>query len=353
MIRLQDSTAITKMACAILFIVFTYVYLRFFQADVLAMAQHTLSGGVTSYQGEVGAVLLTVVLSLLALGVYALTKLEGYTHALVYFPSLLLLAMITSPDERLTKGFSMGIWAWLLPLLLALFAVLVVVSRKLLSSLEVEKGDALHSSLLWINLGQVLLMLLFVTLACNHHDVFHYRMRMESLMLKGDYAAALQVGKRSLATDSSLTMLRIACMEKTNTLGEKLFTYPLVGRGEAMSANGKSVRTLMWKDRGRRHTADYALAKCLLNKDLDGFAKRVGKYYRTDSAYVPTHFREALVLYTHTRGNPLLVYHDNVMDADFQDYQALANSHADPVVRANALRDTYGNTYWYYYQYAQ
>lgn len=86
MTRHQDSTAITRMACAILFIAFTYVYLRFYQADVLAMAQHILSDGVTSYQRDVGAVLLTLILSLLAWGVYALTKLKDYTHALVYFP---------------------------------------------------------------------------------------------------------------------------------------------------------------------------------------------------------------------------------------------------------------------------
>lgn len=120
-----------------------------------------------------------------------------------------------------------------------------------------------------------------------------------------------------------------------------------------MQANGTSVRTVMWKDNRKRHTIDYMLTKFLLDKDIDGFAKRIRKCYQLDSAYVPKHFREALVLYTHMRGNPSVVYHDNVMDADFQDYQALAKSFADSVMRANALRDTYGNTYWYYYQYAK
>lgn len=352
MTRYQDSAAITRVACAILFIIFTYVYLRFFQADVLAMAQHTLSGGVTSYQRDVGAVLLTLVLSLLAWGVYALTKLRDYAHALVYLPSFLLLAFITSPYEHAGQELSFGVWNWLLPLSLALYVPLVIFVKRHLPPFESGKEDVFRSPLVWINLGQILLMFMMVVLTCNHRDVFHYRLRMETLMTRGDYQAALRVGRYSLATDSSLTMLRVACLERTHELGERLFTYPLEGGSAAMRANGTSVRTLMWKDNMRRHSGDYVLTKYLLDKDIDGFAKRVGKYYQVDSGYVPRHFREALVLYTHMRGNPLVVYHDNVMDADFQDYQSLADSISDPVIRANALRDTYGNTYWYYYQYA-
>lgn len=353
MTRHQDSTAITRVACAILFIVFTYVYLRFYQADVLAMAQHILSDGVTSYQRDVGAVLLTLILSLLAWGVYALTKLKDYTHALVYFPSFLLLAFITSPNEPMNHEVSYGPWAWILPLSLGVYILLVIFAKKYGELFKVGKEDVFHSPVVWINLGQILLMFVMVMLICNHQDVFHYRMRMESLMIKGDYRSALRVGRRSLDTDSSLTMLRIACLEKTDKLGERLFTYPLEGRSAAMQANGTSVRTVMWKDNRKRHTIDYMLTKFLLDKDIDGFAKRIRKCYQLDSAYVPKHFREALVLYTHMRGNPSVVYHDNVMDADFQDYQALAKSFADSVMRANALRDTYGNTYWYYYQYAK
>lgn len=349
----QDSTAITRVVCAILFIAFTYVYLRFYQADVLAMTQHILSDGVTSYQRDIGAILLSLILSLLAWGVYALTQLKDYTHALIYFPSFLLLAFITSPNEPMNQEISYGPWVWILPLSLGAYTLFVIFTKKYGKLFKVGKEDVFHSSLAWINLGQMLLMFMMVMLVCNHQDVFHYRMRMESLMIKEDYRSALRVGRHSLETDSSLTMLRIACLEKTNKLGERLFTYPLKGGSAAMQANGTSVRTVMWKDNRKRHTSDYMLSKFLLDKNLDGFAKRISKCYQIDSAYIPKHFREALVLYTHMRGNPLVVYHDNVMDADFQDYQALAKSLEDSVVRANALRDTYGNTYWYYYQYAK
>ncbi len=39
----RSSTAKMQIACAIIFITFTYVYLAFYQADVLAVAQHVFS----------------------------------------------------------------------------------------------------------------------------------------------------------------------------------------------------------------------------------------------------------------------------------------------------------------------
>ena len=66
---------------------------------------------------------------------------------------------------------------------------------------------------------------------------------------------------------------------------------------------------------------------------------------------LPVHYKEALVLYTHRRSNPSIVYHDNVMDTDFEDFQQMDHKYANETEKQNALRDTYGNTYWYYYEY--
>ena len=66
---------------------------------------------------------------------------------------------------------------------------------------------------------------------------------------------------------------------------------------------------------------------------------------------LPKHYREALVLYTHLRSNPLVDYHDDILDADYRDYQDLEHKYANPQERKNMIRDTYGKTYWYYYDY--
>ena len=85
-----------RVACATLFFLFSFVYLYYYQADVLTVSQHVLSGGKTQYSRIVGALLITLVLFLMQLGVSSVAKMTNYTHALTYFPSLLALAFLTS-----------------------------------------------------------------------------------------------------------------------------------------------------------------------------------------------------------------------------------------------------------------
>ena len=83
----RSSTAKMQIACAIIFITFTYVYLAFYQADVLAVAQHVFSGGLTNYSYTLAPLLITLVLYLLQVGVYAVTRVKRRFHGLTYFPS--------------------------------------------------------------------------------------------------------------------------------------------------------------------------------------------------------------------------------------------------------------------------
>ena len=82
-----------RMACAIVFVVFTFLFVYDYQTDLIAYTQHVLSRGATTYNRIVGAVVITLALTLLSVGVRAVLKLRARFHALVYFPSLLLLAL--------------------------------------------------------------------------------------------------------------------------------------------------------------------------------------------------------------------------------------------------------------------
>ena len=94
----RSSTAKMQIACAIIFITFTYVYLAFYQADVLAVAQHVFSGGLTNYSYTLAPLLITLVLYLLQVGVYAVTRVKRRFHGLTYFP------LIHYADGRRFKG---------------------------------------------------------------------------------------------------------------------------------------------------------------------------------------------------------------------------------------------------------
>ena len=49
-----------KIACAILFLIFTFCFLYYYQADILTVEQHVLSHGQTHYDRTIGAVLITL-----------------------------------------------------------------------------------------------------------------------------------------------------------------------------------------------------------------------------------------------------------------------------------------------------
>ena len=98
----SEGAVILRVTCAVAFLLFTFCWLYFFQGDMLAVAQHGLSGGKTHYDHTIGAIICTAVLFGLQLLVFFLTRLTRRTHALTYFPSMLLLAFVIVIAVRLT-----------------------------------------------------------------------------------------------------------------------------------------------------------------------------------------------------------------------------------------------------------
>ena len=190
------------------------------------------------------------------------------------------------------------------------------------------------------------------------------------------YDEASQVGVNETKTDSSLTLLRVWALSCKRQMGERLFEYPLVGRSASMLPNGRSVRLLMLPETalyrhlgayvkgcespmdylvklhaiGRATPAahDWLLCAYLLEGDMDAFANALPRYYNLKKP-LPKHYREALTLYAHMRKHPSVVYKDPVLEADYEDYQALCRETADARCRYSALRDSYGGTFWFYY----
>lgn len=365
---------IIRVACAVVFVAFSFAYLYFYQADALTAAQHVLSGGVTSYDRTVGAVLITVGLLLLQSAVYALTQLKGLAHSLTYVPSAAFLAAVTALSPNADGDFAWNAWWWLLPLALlwggAVFVAMQIPSRRY------RPWFFLLS--LWVNVLSLCAICVCIGLAGESNDVYHYRMRAESCLMRGDIDGALQSGHRSKETDASLTMLRAYALARRGELGEKLFTYPVSGHSAdllPMRSGGQAhcvvlpadsiysflgARPLATQDmttylnvltsthKATPAVADYRLCALLIDRDLDGFARLLPRYYKIGDS-LPRHYREALTLYTHLRSNPAIVYHNTVMDTDFDDLQALERKHPSANARRLAVYDQYRGTYWRYY----
>lgn len=375
----KNSTTIVRMVCAIVFCLFSFVYLYFYQADILAMAQHVLSAGTRHYNSMVGAVLITLSLFLLQALVFAVLRLEGRFHALTYFPSLLVLAVLTCVSTTIDRGFSFGAWLFVFPLLLVVWAVVAVTFGNY-QKYEGVTGGGLFSRSMWINMMAMAMMFFFVGMVSNNDAVFHYRMRAERCMMAGDFDGALNAGRKSLETDRSLTMIRCYALARKGQLGEALFTYPVVGGNDDLLpdstgahcmiySNDSIYRYLGAKPKGRIPTfkffnalvrrgmagngvKDYILCGYLIDRNLDAFVHEISRFYTVDDR-LPKHYREALTLYNHLRSNPYIVYRNSVMDTDFEDLQALEKQHSTLSARKVAVNKLYAGTYWWYYEYGR
>ena len=117
-------------ACGLLFSAFSFIYLYLFQGDVLGALHYSLSQGKTHYSPLAGAIIITLVLLIFRWGINGLLGLKGSVRSLSYFPSCLLLGVLTDVNRSLYHGGNFADkWLWLLPLLLIMYVCLLDTSR--------------------------------------------------------------------------------------------------------------------------------------------------------------------------------------------------------------------------------
>lgn len=381
----QGGTLTTRIVCAVCFLAFSFLWLYWFQGDLLAVAQHALSGGVTHYDRIIGAIIITLVLFLLQLAVYGVTRLSRRTHALTYVPSFLALAFLSDISISADNGVEVGhLW----PLLVGVFVLwigAVWLSKQLLPFSDGDKQPTgLFSGRTWINLAQLAVMMLFVAAVGNTNAVAHFRAHAETALLRGDNREAMRVGWESYETDPQLTMLRAFALSREGLLGEKLFCYPIAGSGADLLPMREAPLLLpadsIWKHLGGKPgkpmsekmfykllehdslakpaVADYVLCSRLIDRDLKGFVRLLPKYYEANhqEAPLPRHYREALVLYDHLQHNGVPSFKgdlqspaDEALSQEYEQLQELLAQYPEGSEQQLQLLENYRNTYWYYY----
>lgn len=380
-LAMRNQSALVRVLCTFVFALFSLFYLYYYQADLLMVMQHVFSKGQTHYNHFIGAILITTVLMIVQIGVMKLCRNTYTLWAFTFVPSAICLTMLTNVESDVDTGLlTFGSWVYWGPLAMLLFAALVYACHRTGFSELVLSPMSNAITNLWVNLLIVCLTCLSVCFTGNADKVYHTRIHAEQCIIDGRYDEALYTIQSCNRSDENLTMLACYALSKKKVLAESLFEYQPTGGSKAMMPDGANIKFEMISERlfykylgtwyrqkmsamkyldfQRRHnlinttTADYLLCGYLLDKHLDAFAANVGKYYAVnDSTALPKHIKEALILYTHLHSSPVVVYKNTIMDADFQDFQKMQKAYADKRERQTALRDTYGNTYWYYYYY--
>ena len=346
--------------CCTVFCVFTFLYLFYYQGDVLALAQHILSEGATTYDAFIGASVVTFVMLLVHFIVYSMVSLDKWFYWLTYLPSFLFLAILTDVSPTDEGGVYNYSWLWIAPLLLVIYAFLVRSLSEIDSLSKDFKSVQLFSKTMWINMLSLTIMMLMVVGISNTDVTLHHRIKMESHIINGDYDEALNVGREYSDADESLTMLRAYALSKKGQLGEHIFEYPVIGGSRAFYPDGRNVRSLMIyngditkfiRRRGIGHNnvqADYKLCGQLADCSLDKFARDVRRYYKYDMS-LPKHYKEALLLYNDVAVGDTVEYADTAMVARFNQFKKACKHYAGSDKLHNVLNKDYFGTYWYYY----
>ena len=378
--REDGSATVVRTVCAIVFLLFVAIYVFFYQEDTLALTQHILSGGATIYSRVIGGIIITIVLALLHFTTAKVMRTKPLCiYALSCFPSLYILAMLTDFDTSQPLS-PWRWWAILMPLAAAVWWGVVYFLGELLryrcSDIRHEEGYLART--LGCNIFILAAMMIGVGLLSNSNDITHYRLRMERLLMHGEYAKALEVGKKSDKSDANLTMLRVFALAHEGRLGDELFKYPVRGTsasivpelsdGKMLMLSPDSVyrmlgaiprhgqttknylKAIVKSGQATKAAIEYQLCGMLIDKDLDGFVNLLMKTHKIDDT-LPLHYREALILYTHRRSSPKVVYRNTVMDTDYDDMQRLEAETKSPGERRIQIYKQFSGTYWEYFDY--
>lgn len=375
--KLQSETRLHHSVCTAIFLAFSFTYLYCFQDGLMTLAQQMLSHGQTHYHPLWGATIISIVLLLLGAGIARTSQVLRQMPSLRYTPSALLLGWMTCLEVNghhhsypKTVFFLIGI---------AAFACLMIFFR-CHSKTVIKLLNNLSATRRWLcSLSILLLLSLTVVYMGNTNSVLHTRLRAEQSLLKNDPASAVRILNQERHTDPNLTMLRAYALALSGKLGDKLFERPISGLSAALipsdntdpcfllyptddffrhlgvrprkgQGNIAYLKELFSKNQKNKFVLDYLLCAHLMEKQVDDFVRLLHTQYTIDDT-LPKHYREALCLYAHQHSAPVVVYTNDVLEADYQDYQRLYSPYGEPSESLARLRETFGNTYWYYFDF--
>lgn len=370
---------VAKLCSTLLFALFSFFYLYSMQSELLACFQYILSDGLTSYSPFVGSMLLTLLLVFVGEVLAYAWGLPMAFVALSYFPSAILLALISggSPVQGGISGSGI-LWGWL-AFVLVLGSVAVILLRKYASYIVREKYQYTD---MWPNAVFLTLLFVFVGAVGNSNEALHYQLKAERLLCEERYDEIAELRCPSSRPAPVFCAIRSLALAHEHRLGDELFRVPQTQKAMGLMASGRDFLSCdsleyrfyeMWGAKPGKYiannpelffkmvvdrhvadtlqnsvVADYYLCSLLLDRKLDQFAAEVGEYYPLNDS-LPRHYREALVLYKRLRTNPVCIYENESLEEDYSDFLSLSREKALPEVRRNRMRKAYGKTYWYYY----
>ncbi|MEJ2705320.1 MAG: DUF6057 family protein, partial [Sedimentisphaerales bacterium] len=117
--------------------------------------------------------------------------------------------------------------------------------------------------------------------------------------------------------------------------------------------NADTLTLLLTENPRNRMAYMYGMAWLLLSKNLDGFAQKFNVYHRLNFSTIPKHFQEALLLSRFVKGQSPDVPGWEISEQTKVQFSAFSRGMQqygqNKTAARAALKDKFGNTYFYYY----
>ena len=278
-----------KWLCGILFSVFAFSWLFFFQRELLWAENRVLfsaDNGLRIWMFNhhfLVSLALTAISVLLAIPGRLLLRFKKGLYACNYLLSAAFLGVITGYDGESLFGQSFTEWIVTGAFMFVLFLVCKIVASVPKSEYN-DRPRTLAGNLL-------ILSLLFAATSYlgNTDENLHRRLRMEQLYAEGEYSGVLEIGRHEEESDKTIDLLRAKAMLNLSPdsnpvgseIGELLFSYSI--------SDSKALSNFL----GSMGNDQAYLASCLLDGNLQAFSDTIDF-----DAYkiMPTYYMQALVL---------------------------------------------------------
>ena len=349
----------------IIFLLFTFCYLFFFQTDLERHVHIIITNNIIAFHPLWIALLFTAIDVFIAIPVSALLKFKGAWEPCNYLPSILLLCAATSYNDEYFVGHSLLFW-----IVIIIVSALFLLFCGFVSNLRCINDINDRNHVLSINLFLVMLLMMLPPLIGNTDRISHYEMRMERMFADGKYDDLLRVGHSDKITTASMEEYRalsLAYLKDKSTkvdgdnLGRYLFEYP-------QKYANRTARILEADTTYGAVHENMELAAMLLRKRVSDFAGRM--YYAPDTVDVtyskwqldmPQYYMQALLL------NDILSYDSTQFLYDRYPRQAAAQravlddylrrkemlSAYSVSIQSDSLYGDFHRTYFWYYDFSR
>lgn len=357
---------------------FLLLFFRYAQYDVLAYMQSSVVGHYQAPWPWTVALVLTLLFVLVGHGIEVVLKKHTKHYRLPYVGLGWLAAAVTSAPF-VSIYYQIGL----------LIVALVVAGVMICTDKLPQRA---FSQKTYVALLQLILLFLLIGVGNGVTDLTHYELRTAQALQSNNPKQAYKVGEKAYAVSPRLFAMRSYLMATTQKrgLGNKVFEqmvpqgggaaclllpnddqqrllFPLSNQEQLLGSVRHAGETPLqyfkrcaWLAAFKGHKSnnvavDYYLSALLLERKLDLFAQEVTRFYprEVEQGKLPTYFAQALVLYQRSRTQPVVRYRDSGVEANFEDFSDMGDSIPNRTIRSNMLRNSYGETYWWWFAYGK